>query len=158
MSIRLYFLRAGPQACGPFFGDYNKIYARSASIKDEFPAKVLLEANKRYLTVLTMQGVDKLSIFCTDGRSCGWHSSLKNPHYHYTLHGYNRQNWMAVTLEMEVGNQGTIYTYQARHWNQWLARAGGQAQLKAKYFFDSAEHVEGRKWRPNVYYVEDRET
>ncbi|KAK0488098.1 hypothetical protein EDD18DRAFT_1110704 [Armillaria luteobubalina] len=145
MSLRIYFLHVGLQAWDPFFGDYNKIYTRSASINDEYLAKVLLEAKRRYSNILITQQVDKLSIFC------GWHLSLNNLHYHYTLRGYNPQGWMAVTLEMEGGNQGLVFTYQARHWNRWLVRAGGQAQLKAKHFFDPVDHVEERSWARIVY-------
>ncbi|KAK0472831.1 hypothetical protein EDD18DRAFT_1118117, partial [Armillaria luteobubalina] len=120
MSLRLYFLRAGLQARDPFFGNPKQIYVRSASINDDFPAKVLLEAE----------------------RSSGWHSSLPNPRNHYTLRGYNRAGWMSVTVEMERGNRGSVYTYEARHWNRWLARAGGQSNLRAKHFFDPVDHVE----------------
>ncbi|KAK0502217.1 hypothetical protein EDD18DRAFT_1346797 [Armillaria luteobubalina] len=136
MSLRLYFLRAGLQARDPFFGNPKQIYVRSASINDDFPAKVLLEAERRYANVFAKEGVDKLSIFS------GWHSSLPNPRNHYTLRGYNRAGWMSVTVEMERGNRGSVYTYEARHWNRWLARAGGQSNLRAKHFFDPADHVE----------------
>ncbi|KAK0505431.1 hypothetical protein EDD18DRAFT_1098795 [Armillaria luteobubalina] len=101
MSLRLYFLRAGLQARDPFFGNPKQIYVRSASINDDFPAKVLLEAE----------------------RSSGWHSSLPNPRNHYTLRGYNRAGWMSVTVEMERGNRG-------------------QSNLRAKHFFNPADHVE----------------
>ncbi|KAK0479043.1 hypothetical protein EDD18DRAFT_1114007 [Armillaria luteobubalina] len=120
MSLCLYFLRAGLQARDPFFGNPKQIYVRSALINDDFLAKVLLEAE----------------------RSSGWHSSLPNPCNHYTLQGYNRAGWMSVTVEMEHGNHGSVYTYEAQHWNRWLARAGGQSNLRAKHFFDPADHVE----------------
>ncbi|KAK0489907.1 hypothetical protein EDD18DRAFT_1358871 [Armillaria luteobubalina] len=115
MSLRLYFLHAGLQAQDPFFGNPKKIYIRSASINDDFPAKVLLEAEKRYANVFAKEGVDKLSIL--------WHSSLLNPRYHYTLWGYNRAGWMSVMVEMERGTRG-------------------QKNLRAKHFFDPADHVE----------------
>ncbi|KAK0498670.1 hypothetical protein EDD18DRAFT_1351382 [Armillaria luteobubalina] len=115
MSLRLYFLHAGLQAQDPFFGNPKQIYVRSALINDDFPAKVLLEAERRYANVFAKEGVDKLSIL--------WHSSLPNPRNHYTLRGYNRAGWMSVTVEMERGNRG-------------------QSNLRAKHFFDPADHVE----------------
>ncbi|KAK0472822.1 hypothetical protein EDD18DRAFT_1118107 [Armillaria luteobubalina] len=101
MSLHLYFLCAGLQAQDPFFSNPKQIYVHSASINNDFLAKVLLEAE----------------------RSSGWHSLLPNPCNHYTLWGYNRAGWMSVTVEMECGNRG-------------------QSNLRAKHFFDPADHVE----------------
>ncbi|KAK0227921.1 hypothetical protein IW262DRAFT_1292836 [Armillaria fumosa] len=109
---------------------------------DPFPGNVLLEAERRYGAQLVQNGVDKLSIFC------GWHRSRNNPRYHYTLWGYNAAGWMAFTVEMEAGTQGIDFAYGQLEWNIWLARAGGNlAMLRAKHFFDPADHVEaGISW------------
>ncbi|KAK0468970.1 hypothetical protein IW261DRAFT_1573278 [Armillaria novae-zelandiae] len=136
MSLKLYYLRVGIQARDAFFGNPKQIYPLSSSLADNFPVKVLLEAKQRYASHLGQRGVDKLSIFC------GWHSSLQNPRYHYTLRGYNARGWMAITLEMEAGNLGQAFPYGRRDWKRWAPHAGGQGKLRAKYFFYAADHVE----------------
>ncbi|KAK0468514.1 hypothetical protein IW261DRAFT_1426341 [Armillaria novae-zelandiae] len=118
-----------------FFGNTKQIYPHSPYLVDEFLAKVLLEVGRRYAGALAHEGVDKLSIFS------GWHTSLQNPWYHYTLRGYNRLGWMAVTLEMEAANQGMVFTYNPRDWNRWMLHSGG---LRAKHFFHFGDHVEGK--------------
>ncbi|KAK0484681.1 hypothetical protein IW261DRAFT_1416609 [Armillaria novae-zelandiae] len=70
----------------------------------------------------------------------GWHTSLANPRYHYTLRGYNHLGWMVVTIEMEAANQGMVYTYHPLDWNRWMVRSSG---LGAKYFFQLGDHIEG---------------
>ncbi|KAK0468532.1 hypothetical protein IW261DRAFT_1426359 [Armillaria novae-zelandiae] len=55
------------------------------------------------------------------------------------LEAERRSGWMAVMLEMEVANQGMVYTYHASDWNYWMARSGG---LRHKHFFQSGDHVE----------------
>ncbi|KAK0471702.1 hypothetical protein IW261DRAFT_1571766 [Armillaria novae-zelandiae] len=133
MAIKLYYIRVGLQTRDAFFGNTKQIHLRSPNLVDKFLAKVLLEAERRYAKDLACESVDKLSIFS------GWHTSLLNPRYHYTLRGYNRSGWMAVTLEMEAANQGMVYTYHAGDWNNWMVRSGG---LKPKHFFQSGDHVE----------------
>ncbi|KAK0488089.1 hypothetical protein EDD18DRAFT_1110697 [Armillaria luteobubalina] len=142
MSIRYYYLRSGLQKRDLFFGDPQQTYTRSASKADPYPANVLLEAERRYGAILAQNGVKNLSIFC------GWHQSRKNPQYHYTLQGYNAAGWMSFTVEMEVGNRGREFPYGQPEWNDWLACAGGNpAMLRAKHFFDPADHVEtGISW------------
>ncbi|KAK0490077.1 hypothetical protein EDD18DRAFT_1416590 [Armillaria luteobubalina] len=100
--------------------------------------RVLLEAERRYGPVLVQSSVDKLSVFC------GWHSSLSNRHYHYTLRGYDRVGWMVITLEMEAGKRGWVYRYGHDDWQWWMARAlaQGQGTLGAKYIFHAGDHVE----------------
>ncbi|KAK0471786.1 hypothetical protein IW261DRAFT_1424873 [Armillaria novae-zelandiae] len=120
MSLKLYYLRMGIQARDTFFSNPKQIYPLSSSLADNFPMKVLLEAKQ----------------------SCGWHSSLQNPRYHYTLRGYNARGWMAITLEMEARNLGQAFPYGHRDWKWWATRAGGQGKLRAKYFFYAADHVE----------------
>ncbi|KAK0501960.1 hypothetical protein EDD18DRAFT_1100459 [Armillaria luteobubalina] len=109
---------------------------------DPYLANVLLEAERRYGAILAQNGVENLSIFC------GWHRSWKNPQYHYTLRGYNAAGWMSFTVEMEAGNRGREFPYGQPEWNDWLARArGNPAMLRAKHFFDPADHVEtGISW------------
>ncbi|KAK0492990.1 hypothetical protein EDD18DRAFT_1357401 [Armillaria luteobubalina] len=114
MALRFYYIRVGLQARDTFFGNTKQIYTRSPSLVGDFPAKVLLEAERRYAGVLSREGVDKLSIFS------GWHTSLLNPRYHYTLRGYNTAGWMAVTVEMEASNQGMYFTYDSSDWNRWM--------------------------------------
>ncbi|KAK0500976.1 hypothetical protein EDD18DRAFT_1101945 [Armillaria luteobubalina] len=72
----------------------------------------------------------------------GWHRSKHRKTYHYTLRGYNGAGWMTITLEMEAGNNDGVFPYGQQHWNYWLAQAGAQGNLKAKYFFDARDHVE----------------
>ncbi|KAK0478688.1 hypothetical protein EDD18DRAFT_1364523 [Armillaria luteobubalina] len=137
MSIRYYYLRSGLQKRDSFFGDPQQTHIRSASKADPFPANVLLEAERRYGARLAQEGIDKLSIFC------GWHRSRKNPRYHYTLRGYNAAGWMAFMVEMEAANQGREFPYGQTQWNNWLVRTGGNpARLRAKDFFEPADHVE----------------
>ncbi|KAK0492448.1 hypothetical protein EDD18DRAFT_1357702 [Armillaria luteobubalina] len=137
MTIRYYFLHSRLPKRDSSFGDRQQTHTRSASKADPFPANVLLEVERRYGAELAQQGVDKLSIFC------GWHRSPKNPRYHYTLRGYNAAGWMAFTVEMEAGNQGREFPYGQTEWNIWLAHArGNPAMLRAKHFFDPANHVE----------------
>ncbi|KAK0468977.1 hypothetical protein IW261DRAFT_1573286 [Armillaria novae-zelandiae] len=119
MALKFYYIRLGLQARDTFFGNTKQVYPRSSSLVDDFPAKVLLEAQRRYSRVLANEGVDKLFIFS------GWHTSLQNPRYHYTLRGYNGVGWMAVTLEMEASNQGMV-----------------GVNLRAKHFFYPGDHVE----------------
>ncbi|KAK0482302.1 hypothetical protein IW261DRAFT_1417893 [Armillaria novae-zelandiae] len=114
MSIKYFYIRVGLQARDAFFGDIKHLHPRSSNLTDQFPVKVLLEAERRYGNLLARENVDKLSIFS------GWHMSLLNPRYHYTLRGYNKSGWMSVTIEMEAANQGLVYTYQRQDWNQWM--------------------------------------
>ncbi|KAK0474656.1 hypothetical protein EDD18DRAFT_1116442 [Armillaria luteobubalina] len=99
MSIKYYYLRIGLQAKDAFFGDLKQVYPCSSNLTDPFPARVLLEAERRYRKKLALEHVDKLLIFS------GWHTLPLNPRYHYTLQGYNMLGWMAVTIEMEAANQ-----------------------------------------------------
>ncbi|KAK0490435.1 hypothetical protein IW261DRAFT_1412978 [Armillaria novae-zelandiae] len=115
VATKYFYLRVGLQAHDAFFGDIKHIYPRSSNLADQFPAKVLLEAERRYGKFLAWENVDKLSIF-----SSGWHTSLLNPRYHYTLRGYTKLGWMSATIEMEAANQGVVYTYQLGDWNQWM--------------------------------------
>ena len=62
MSMKYYYIRVGLQARDALFGDPKRIYPRSSNLKDEFPARVLLEAEKRYGNHLARENVDKLSI------------------------------------------------------------------------------------------------
>ncbi|KAK0197664.1 hypothetical protein F5146DRAFT_995301 [Armillaria mellea] len=119
MALKYYYIRIGLQTRDAFFGNTKQIYNRSPSLVDDFPAKVLLEAE----------------------RSSGWHTSLLNPRHHYTLRGYNGVGWMAVTLEMEAKNRGMVFTYHPADWNCWKARSGG---IKAKHFFNLRDHVEAK--------------
>ncbi|KAK0486654.1 hypothetical protein EDD18DRAFT_1360663 [Armillaria luteobubalina] len=138
MTLKFYYLRAGLQARDAFFGNIHQIHKRSSSLADHFPGRVLLEAERRYGPVLVQSSVDKLSVFC------GWHSSLSNRHYHYTLRGYDRVGWMAIALEMEAGKRGRVYRYGHDDWQRWMARAlaQGQGTLGAKYIFHAGDHVE----------------
>ncbi|KAK0484673.1 hypothetical protein IW261DRAFT_1668441 [Armillaria novae-zelandiae] len=115
MSMRYFYLCVGLQARDAFFGNIKHIYPRSSNLVDQFPAKVLLEAERRYGKFLAWENVDKLLIF-----SSGWHTSLLNPRYHYTLQGYTKLGWMSATIEMEAANQGIVYTYKLGDWNQWM--------------------------------------
>ncbi|KAK0502081.1 hypothetical protein EDD18DRAFT_1100574 [Armillaria luteobubalina] len=47
MAIKLYYIRVGLQARDAFFGNMKQIYPCSPNLVDEFPAKVLLEAERR---------------------------------------------------------------------------------------------------------------
>ncbi|KAK0477942.1 hypothetical protein IW261DRAFT_1420784 [Armillaria novae-zelandiae] len=117
MSIKYFYIRIGLQARDAFFSDIKHIHPRSSNLTDQFLAKVLLEAERRYGNLLARENVNKLSIFS------GWHTSLLNPRYHYTLQGYNKSGWMSVTIEMEAVNQGLVYTYQHPDWNQWMVNS-----------------------------------
>ncbi|KAK0479570.1 hypothetical protein IW261DRAFT_1419666 [Armillaria novae-zelandiae] len=99
--MQFYYLQTGLQVQDAFFGNCQRIYMCSASITKWYPGRVLLDAE----------------------RSCGWHSMLQNQNYHYTLRGYSHYGWMALTLEMEAGNQGQVYTYGARDWKRWSWKA-----------------------------------
>ncbi|KAK0475524.1 hypothetical protein IW261DRAFT_1422346 [Armillaria novae-zelandiae] len=116
MPIKYYYIRAGLQAKDAFFGDIKRIYPCSSSLMDEFPAKILLEAERRYGNKLARENIDKMSVFS------GWHSSSANPRYHYTLRAYNLAGWMAVTIEMEAANQGRVYMYYPGDWSRWMMR------------------------------------
>ncbi|KAK0466563.1 hypothetical protein IW261DRAFT_1574470 [Armillaria novae-zelandiae] len=133
MPIKYYYIRAGLQAKDTFFGDIRRIYLRSSSLMDDFPAKILFEAERRYGKKLLGENIDKMSIFS------GWHSSSANPRYHYTLRAYNPAGWMAVTIEMETANQGKVYTYYPQDWSWWTVRSGG---VCAKHFFELGDHIE----------------
>ncbi|KAK0488086.1 hypothetical protein EDD18DRAFT_1110694 [Armillaria luteobubalina] len=119
-----------------FFGDQNQINTCSASLADEYPAKILLEAERRYGNMFAQLGIEKLSMFS------GWHRSKQRKMCHYTLCGYNGAGWMVVTLEMDAGGNDGVFPYGQQHWNVWLAQAGAQGRLRAKYFFDAGDHVE----------------
>ncbi|KAK0506784.1 hypothetical protein EDD18DRAFT_1343220 [Armillaria luteobubalina] len=129
IAIKLYYICVGLQARDAFFSNMKQIYLCSPNLVDEFLAKVLLEAERRYAKDLAH----------TESHSSGWQTLLLNPQYHYTLRGYNRLGWMAVMLEMEVANQGMVYTYHAGDWNCWMVRLG---RLRPKHFFQSGDHVE----------------
>ncbi|KAK0461493.1 hypothetical protein IW261DRAFT_1599464 [Armillaria novae-zelandiae] len=103
----------GLQQVDPFFGDTQQMYRHSSSLHDNYPARVLLEAETRYASVLTWNGVRKLSIL-VNIRSSGWHSSRQNHDMHYTLRGYNQEGWMVVMLEMKAGNASDVFAYRAR--------------------------------------------
>ncbi|KAK0482467.1 hypothetical protein IW261DRAFT_1562152 [Armillaria novae-zelandiae] len=132
MTIKYYYIRLGLQAKDTFFGDVKRISPRSSSLSDEFPGKILQEAERRYGCKLLRENVDKMSLFS------GWHSSSANHRHHYTLRAYNPAGWMAITIEMEAGNQGKLYTYHAQDWSRWMAHSG---QLRAKHFFQSGDHI-----------------
>ncbi|KAK0471802.1 hypothetical protein IW261DRAFT_1424886 [Armillaria novae-zelandiae] len=87
------------------------MYTRSSSLHDDYPARVLLEAETRYASVLAQNRVRKLSIL-VNIHSSGWHSSRQNHDMHYTLRGYNREGWMVVMLEMKAGNAGDAVVIQ----------------------------------------------
>ncbi|KAK0463384.1 hypothetical protein IW261DRAFT_1427654 [Armillaria novae-zelandiae] len=116
------------QARDAFFGNIKHIYPRSSNLADQFPAKVLLEVERRYGKFLAWENVDKLSIF-----SSGWHTSLLNPRYHYTLRGYTKLGWMSATIEMEAANQGVVYTYQLGDWNQWMVHSGDLVVIGSRF-------------------------
>ncbi|KAK0492654.1 hypothetical protein EDD18DRAFT_1108664 [Armillaria luteobubalina] len=116
--MRYYFLRRGLQRMDPFFSDTQQIYRRSSSLHDDYPARVLLEAEMRYANVLARKGVQKLLIL-VNIRSSGWHSSRQNRDMHYTLRGYNREGWMVVTLEMKAGNAGSGYSMHVGTGVRW---------------------------------------
>ncbi|KAK0477500.1 hypothetical protein EDD18DRAFT_1114649 [Armillaria luteobubalina] len=151
-SMKLYYLHTGLQVRDAFFGNRQRIYTRSASITDWYPGRVLLEAERRYTNDLVRHGVKKLSL------CCGWHLSLKNQKYHYTLRGYNRQGWMALTLEMEGGNQGQVYAYGRCDWKRWSwkARANRQGRPGGKLFFNPSDHVELGIQQYKLIYDESR--
>ncbi|KAK0488363.1 hypothetical protein EDD18DRAFT_1110333 [Armillaria luteobubalina] len=127
MPLAFYYHRDGLQTRDPFFGDRNQINTRSASLADEYPAKILLEAERRYGNMFAQLGIEKLSMFS------GWHQSKQRKTCHYTLRGYNGAGWMAVTLEMDAGGNDGVFPYGQQHWN---------GRLRAKYFFDAGDHVE----------------
>ncbi|KAK0470824.1 hypothetical protein IW261DRAFT_1425661 [Armillaria novae-zelandiae] len=129
MPIKYYYIRAGLQAKDTFFGDIKRIYPRSSSLMDDFPAKILFEAERRYSKKLLHKNVNKMSVFS------GWHSSLANPHYHYTLRAYNPAGWMAVTIEMEAANQGKVYTYYPQDWSRWMMH------LRHVYYILKAQNI-----------------
>ncbi|KAK0474057.1 hypothetical protein IW261DRAFT_1423177 [Armillaria novae-zelandiae] len=133
MTIQYYYIHLSLQAKDTFFGDVKHISLRSSSLSDEFPGKILQEAERRYGHKLLRENVDKMSLFS------GWHSSLANRRHHYTLRAYNLAGSMAVTIKMEAGNQGKLYMYNAQDWSRWMARSG---QLRAKHFFQSGDHIE----------------
>ncbi|KAK0478116.1 hypothetical protein EDD18DRAFT_1114238 [Armillaria luteobubalina] len=118
--MKFYYLRTGLQVRDAFFGNRQRIYTRSASITDWYPGKVLLEAERRYTSELAQHGVDKLSLLL---QSTGW---------------------MALTLEMEAGNQGQVYAYGRRDWKRWSwkARANGQGKPGRNLFFNTSDHIE----------------
>ncbi|KAK0479489.1 hypothetical protein IW261DRAFT_1419597 [Armillaria novae-zelandiae] len=126
MPIKYYYIRAGLQAKDTFFSDIKHIYTCSSSLMDNFPAKILFEAERRYSKKLLRKNIDKMSIFSR------WHSSLANPRYHYTLRAYNPVGWIAVTIEVEATNQG-------KDWSRWIVRLGG---VCAKHFFQLGDHIE----------------
>ncbi|KAK0207405.1 hypothetical protein IW262DRAFT_1486784 [Armillaria fumosa] len=130
--MQYYFLHRGLQRVDPFFGDTQQMYRRSSSLHDDYPARVLLEAEMRYANVLAWNGVQKLSSL-VNIRSSGWHSSRQNRDNHYTLRGYNRQGWMVVTLEMKAGNVGEVFEYRHR---------AHRCSLTPRHIFRVREHVE----------------
>ncbi|KAK0477068.1 hypothetical protein IW261DRAFT_1421273 [Armillaria novae-zelandiae] len=107
---------------------------------DNFPAKILFEAERRYGKKLLHENVNKMSVL--------WHSSSANPCYHYTLRAYNPVGWMAVTIEMEATNQGKVYMYYPQDWSRWMVHWGG---VHAKHFFQLGDHIEMRL--RHVYYI-----
>ncbi|KAK0491940.1 hypothetical protein EDD18DRAFT_1109351 [Armillaria luteobubalina] len=136
MPLAFYYHRDGLQTRDPFFGNRNQINTRSASLADKYPAKILLEVERRYGNMFVQLGIEKLSMFS------GWHQLKQRKTCHYTLRGYNGAGWMAVTLEMDAGGNNGVFPYRQQHWNVWLAQAGAQGRLRAKYFFDAGDHVE----------------
>ncbi|KAK0216359.1 hypothetical protein IW262DRAFT_1464895 [Armillaria fumosa] len=135
--MQYYFLRGGLQRVDPFFSDTQQMYRRSSSLHDDYPVRVLLEVEMRYVNVLTQNGVQKLSIFS------GWHSSRQNRDNHYTLRGYNRQGWMVVTLEMKARNAGKVFEYGCRAHRWWLFNARrNRCSLAPRHVFRVREHVE----------------
>ncbi|KAK0471494.1 hypothetical protein IW261DRAFT_1597278 [Armillaria novae-zelandiae] len=131
--MKYFYIRVGLQAKDAFFGDINRIRSRSSNLMDDFPGKILLEAQRRYGKRLARENVDKLSLFS------GWHLSSANRRYHYTLRAYNPAGWMAVTIEMEAAYQGKVFTYDAQDWSRWTVHSGG---LRAKHFFQLGHHTE----------------
>ncbi|KAK0492849.1 hypothetical protein EDD18DRAFT_1108461 [Armillaria luteobubalina] len=105
-------------------------------LPDVFPARVLLEAETRYVNILARNRVEKLSI------CCGWHRSLKYPDEHYTIRGYDHAGWMVVMLEMKAGNVGRWFEYGPRVWRRWLHNARNGRPLMSRHFFRHREHVE----------------
>ncbi|KAK0461530.1 hypothetical protein IW261DRAFT_1576833 [Armillaria novae-zelandiae] len=51
---------------------------------------------------------------------------------------------MALTLEMEAGNQGQVYAYGPRDWKRWSwkAQTDRQGIPRGKLFFNPSDHVE----------------
>ncbi|KAK0482794.1 hypothetical protein IW261DRAFT_1562489 [Armillaria novae-zelandiae] len=125
-------LKCQEQIMGLFFDG-----SHSSSLCDNYPGRVLLEAETRYANVLAWNGVQKLSIFS------GWHSSHQNRGKHYTLQGYNREGWMVVMLEMKAGNAGEVFAYGRHAHRQWLHNACRNGHLLApKHVFRAREHEE----------------
>ena len=62
MSMTYYYLSTGLPQWDSLFGDPQNNHGRSASINDPFPGSVLLEAERRYGSILVQNGVEKLSI------------------------------------------------------------------------------------------------
>ncbi|KAK0474488.1 hypothetical protein EDD18DRAFT_1116505 [Armillaria luteobubalina] len=98
-----YFLRIGLPHWDWFFGNRSKSYTRSNSLADPFPGRILLQARRKYAS--------KLVHARTYFSSMGWHHSLHNHQYHYTLRGYNALGWMTITLEMGTSGRMKVFTY-----------------------------------------------
>ncbi|KAK0477855.1 hypothetical protein IW261DRAFT_1565651 [Armillaria novae-zelandiae] len=134
--MRYFYLRTGSLSrLDHYFGKRSQVNSHSASLADPYPGGILLEAERRYARVLGKTGVVSLSMFT------GWHRSLQNRRYHYTLRGYNMAGWMVVTLEMQARNRGKVFTYGNSSWKAWVSKAGG-GNLLARYFFNVGDHKE----------------
>ncbi|KAK0471832.1 hypothetical protein IW261DRAFT_1424781 [Armillaria novae-zelandiae] len=107
---------------------------RSSSLRDDYPARVLLEAETRYMNILARNSIQKLSIL-VNIRSSGWHSSCQNRGKHYTLRGYNREGWMVVMLEMKAGNAGSGYTMRIGTGVPWHQNMFSELGSMKRYIF-----------------------
>ncbi|KAK0462737.1 hypothetical protein IW261DRAFT_1428053 [Armillaria novae-zelandiae] len=130
-----FYLRGSLPHLDRYFGKRSQVNSRSASLADPYPGAILLEAERRYACILGKTGVVSLSMFT------GWHRSLQNQRYHYTLRGYNTVGWMVLTLEMQARNRGKAFTYGSSSWKAWASKAGG-GNLSARYFFNVSDHKE----------------
>ncbi|KAK0470715.1 hypothetical protein IW261DRAFT_1572709 [Armillaria novae-zelandiae] len=138
MPINYYHLRVGFPQRDRVFGAPGRRTRRSNLLAGEFPGSVLRAARQRYARELRREFVVCLSLFT------GWHSSDHYHDNHYTLRGYNHTGWLVITIEMEGGNSGAVYTYGPRDWWRWLRTAPGgrRSELEARFFFKPVDHVE----------------
>ncbi|KAK0493997.1 hypothetical protein EDD18DRAFT_1107505 [Armillaria luteobubalina] len=120
-----YFLCISLPCWDWFFSNWSTSYTRSNSLADPFLGRILLQARRKY----------------TYFSSTGWHHSLHNHQYHYTLRGYNTSGWMMVTLEMGTSGRTKVFTYGHKHWMIWSSNSRG-GSLHPKYFFNSKDHEE----------------
>lgn len=57
-----------------------------------------------------------------------------------------------MTIEMEVANQGMIFTYNPQDWNWWMVRSD---RLRVKHFFQLGDHVEVSKCFHSYVHITD---